>query len=56
MDREQIILHLTVVSCAFVIVLNKQLSHSFKLRRIQERGISCDSERTMLPQLFINVN
>jgi len=41
MDREQIILQLTVVSCAFVVVFNKQLWHSFKLRRIQDRGTSC---------------
>jgi len=55
MDREQIILQLTVVSCAFVVSLNKQLWRGFKLQRIQDRGkISCDSERTMLlPQLFI---
>jgi hypothetical protein len=56
MDREQIILQLTVVSCAFVVVLNKQLRHSFKLWRTQDKGLSRDSECTMLPQLFINVN
>jgi len=56
MDRKQIILQLTVVSCAFVVELNRQLRHSSKPRRIQDLGLSCGSERTMLPQLFNDVN
>jgi len=37
MDREQIILHITAFSSEFVVVLSKQLWHSFKLRRIRIR-------------------